>query len=58
MAKQDEIAAEKLRKELEGERAHYGENCMEDEVELEAEWGHGMLSNVLHAKVKKYRICT
>jgi hypothetical protein len=57
MSKEDEKAAEKLWKELEGHRARLDEECTGDEVEREAEWCQETLSKVLDAKAKKIRIC-
>jgi hypothetical protein len=57
MSKEDEKAAEKLWKELEGQRARLEEECTGDEVEREAEWSQETLSKFLDAKAKKIRIC-
>ena len=57
MSKDDEKAAEKLWKELEGRRARLDEECTGDKVEQEAEWCQETLSKVLDAKAKKMRIC-
>jgi len=58
ISKEDQKAAEKLWKELEGQRARLDEECTGDEVEREAEWYWETLSEVLDAKAKKMRICT
>jgi hypothetical protein len=56
-SKDDEKVAEKLWKELAGQRARLDEECTGDEVEREAKWCQEMLSKVLDAKAKKIRIC-
>jgi len=53
MSKEDEKTAEKLWKELEGQRARLDEECTGDEVEREAQWCQEMLSEVLDPKAKK-----
>ena len=58
MSKEDEKAAEKLFKELEGQRARVDEECTGDEVDREAELCQETLNKVLDAKAKKIRICT
>ena len=58
MSKEDKEVAEKLWKELEGERAHLDEKCIGVNVEREAEWCLEALSNVLNGKAKKIRIRT
>jgi hypothetical protein len=57
MSKLDEKAAQKLWKELEGQRARLDEECTGDDVEREAEWCQETLSKVLDDKAKKIRIC-
>jgi len=57
MSKEDEKAAEKLWKELEGQRARLDEECTGDKVEWEAEWCQETLSKVLDAKAKIIRFC-
>ena len=57
MSKEDEKAAEKLWKELEGQRACLDDEFTGDEVEWEAEWCQEMLRKVLDAKAKKIRLC-
>ena len=57
MLKEDDNAAEKLWKELEGQIAHLDEECTGDEVERDAEWCHDTQSKVLDTTVKKIRIC-
>jgi hypothetical protein len=52
MSKEDEKAAEKLWKQLEGLRARLDEECTGDEAEREAEWCQEMLCKVLDAKAK------
>jgi hypothetical protein len=56
MSKEDEKAAEKLWKELEGERACIDEECTGDEVEPKPEWCQETLRKFLDAKAKKIRI--
>jgi macrodomain Ter protein organizer (MatP/YcbG family) len=57
VSKEDEEAADKLRRELEIERAHLGEECTGDNVDRAAEWCQDALSQVLDAKAKKIGIC-
>jgi hypothetical protein len=57
MSKEDEEAAEKLAKSLDGQRAHRMEVCTGGDVEQQAERGHNTLSQVLDGKAKKIRIC-
>lgn len=53
MSKENEEAAEKHWKELEGERAHLDEEYKGDEVEREAECCQKALAKVLDAKCKE-----
>jgi len=57
MSTEDEKTAEKLWKELEGQRARLEEECTGDEVERKAKSCQEMLCKVLDAKAKKIRIC-
>jgi len=57
MSQQDNNAAGKPWKELEGPRAGLDEECSGDEVKLEAEWFQESLSKVPDPKAQKIGIC-
>lgn len=57
MSKEDLVAAGKLWRELERERAHLGVKCTGDDVEQEAEWCKETQSKVLDGNATKIRIC-